>query len=190
MALRKRRNAAEGALKSPRMRRSPRGRGKRRRGRLFREFTLEREGNKIVYFLDIKITRLDSGLLNFSIFWKPTDMDKYLHFNSYHSIEHKNSLIRSLINRANVICDPQHVNEEISYVNIISKLNGYNNNIIDEISNQIEHPPINPFMPTGAFNICCPRDCLSRHKGGTRGAPLMPREAVSRTANVESTVRH
>ena len=31
---------------------------------------------------------------------------------------------------------------------------------------------INPFMPTGAFNICCPRD------------------AVSRTANVERTGRH
>ena len=31
---------------------------------------------------------------------------------------------------------------------------------------------VNPFMPTGAFNICCPRD------------------AVSMTANVERTVRH
>ena len=29
-------------------------------------------------------------------------------------------------------------------------------------------------MPTGAFNICCPRDCVSRHKGGTAGAPLKP----------------
>ena len=29
-----------------------------------------------------------------------------------------------------------------------------------------------PFMPTGAFNICCPRDC------------------VSRTANVEGNGRH
>ena len=27
-------------------------------------------------------------------------------------------------------------------------------------------------------------------KGGTRGAPIMPRDAVSRTANVERTVRH
>ena len=26
----------------------------------------------------------------------------------------------------------------------------------------------------GAFNICCPRDCVSRHKGGTSGAPLKP----------------
>ena len=29
-------------------------------------------------------------------------------------------------------------------------------------------------MPTGAFNICCPRDCVSRHNGGTSGAPLKP----------------
>ena len=31
---------------------------------------------------------------------------------------------------------------------------------------------LNPLMTNGAFNICCPRDC------------------VSRTANVERTVRH
>ena len=29
-------------------------------------------------------------------------------------------------------------------------------------------------MPTGAFNICCPRNCVSRHNGGTSGAPLKP----------------
>ena len=29
-------------------------------------------------------------------------------------------------------------------------------------------------MWTGAFNICCPRDCVSRHNGGTSGAPLKP----------------
>ena len=33
---------------------------------------------------------------------------------------------------------------------------------------------LNPLMPTGAFNICCPRDCVSRHNGGTSGAPLKP----------------
>ena len=30
----------------------------------------------------------------------------------------------------------------------------------------VEHALINPFMPTVAFNICCPRDCVSRHNGG------------------------
>ena len=29
-------------------------------------------------------------------------------------------------------------------------------------------------MPTGAFNIYCPRDCVSLHNGGTSGAPLKP----------------
>ena len=29
-------------------------------------------------------------------------------------------------------------------------------------------------MPTVAFNICCPRDCVSRHNGGTSVAPLKP----------------
>ena len=33
---------------------------------------------------------------------------------------------------------------------------------------------INPFMPTVAFNICFQRDCVSRHNGGTSGAPLKP----------------
>ena len=29
-------------------------------------------------------------------------------------------------------------------------------------------------MPIVAFNICCQRDCVSRHNGGTAGAPLKP----------------
>ena len=33
---------------------------------------------------------------------------------------------------------------------------------------------INPFISTVAFNICCPRDCVSRPNGGTAGAPLKP----------------
>ena len=33
---------------------------------------------------------------------------------------------------------------------------------------------LNPFMLTVAFNICCPRDCVSRHNGGSAGAPLKP----------------
>ena len=33
---------------------------------------------------------------------------------------------------------------------------------------------VNPFMPTVAFDICCQRDCVSRHNGGTAGAPLKP----------------
>ena len=39
--------------------------------------------------------------------------------------------------------------------------------------------PFKPFLPTVAFsklssNICYPRDCVSRHNGGTSGTPLKP----------------
>ena len=61
---------------------------------------------------------------------------------------------------------------------------------------------VNPLMPNGAFNICCPRDCVSRHNGGTSGAPLKPLRVDSAlgalltlrglmlNANVERTGRH
>ena len=75
---------------------------------------------------------------------------------------------------------------------------------------------INPFV-SHRSNMCCPRDCVPRHNGGTSGAPLqtlrddsafralsslrgfkggtrstpiMPRDAVSRTANVERNGGH
>ena len=32
----------------------------------------------------------------------------------------------------------------------------------------------NPFIPTVAFNICCPKTDVSRHNGGPSGAPLKP----------------
>ena len=44
----------------------------------------------------------------------------------------------------------------------------------------------NPLMPNGAFNICCPRDCVSRHNGGTSGAPLKPLR-VDSGVNIWST---
>ena len=39
-------------------------------------------------------------------------------------------------------------------------------------------PSFNPLMPNGVFNICCPRDCVSRHNGGTSGPPLNPSESI------------
>ena len=49
------------------------------------------------------------------------------------------------------------------------------------------HRTINPFVPTVAFsqlcsNMCCPRDCVSRHNGRTSGAPL-------KTLRVDSALR-
>ena len=43
-----------------------------------------------------------------------------------------------------------------------------------KLKNDASEQMFNPFLPTVAFNICCPRDCVSRHNGGISGAPLKP----------------
>ena len=37
---------------------------------------------------------------------------------------------------------------------------------------------VNPFMPTGAFNICCPRDCVLGIMGEPRVPSLNPSESI------------
>ena len=58
-------------------------------------------------------------------------------------------------------------------------------------------PPGFPSISSLPFLSCCHRTTTTEStidsegfKGGTRGAPIMPRDTVSRTANVERTGRH
>ena len=58
---------------------------------------------------------------------------------------------------------------------LLFSCNAKHNKIIEvQLLHDINVYNVNPFMPTGAFNICCPRDCISRHNRGTAGAPLKP----------------
>ena len=45
-------------------------------------------------------------------------------------------------------------------------------------------------LSTFCLSTFCPTTDSEGFKGGTRGTPIMPRDAVSRTANVERTARH
>ena len=49
-----------------------------------------------------------------------------------------------------------------------------------KIQDLLEQEPrvFNPFVPTVAFNIYCPRDCVSRHNGAPRVLPLNPSETI------------
>ena len=69
------------------------------------QFILEGEVDNIINFLDLKIIESEIGTKSFSIFKKNIHTDKYLNSNSYHPIEHKNSVLRSLLHRANTLCD-------------------------------------------------------------------------------------
>ena len=66
----------------------------------FIKFTMELENsNGVLCFLDCKITRSSNGVLNESVFKKPTHSDRYLDFHSAHPLHVKSNVVENLCTR-------------------------------------------------------------------------------------------
>ena len=61
------------------------------------KFTYEVETEGQFPFLDLLLKRTNSGGLKLSVYRKPTHSDQYLNFMSHHPIDHKISVVRTLI---------------------------------------------------------------------------------------------
>ena len=64
------------------------------------KFTIEHETNNSIRFLDVCVTREASGGLMTKIYKKPTHTNRYLNFNSAHSMSQKQGLVKCLLKRA------------------------------------------------------------------------------------------
>ena len=84
----------------------------------------------------MKICKNINGTLSFSIYRKPTHTDKYLHYNSYHPTEHKNSVIRTLLHRADILCDNDKKQQEKQHVRTVLHNNHYPVQSINLIENK------------------------------------------------------
>ena len=62
-------------------------------------FTLEREDERRLPFLDVEVQTREDGTVGTAVFRKGTQTDKYLDFDSHHSSQHKESVVRSLVRR-------------------------------------------------------------------------------------------
>jgi len=51
-------------------------------------------------FLDLLLVRTNTGRVKLQIYRKPTHTDQYLNFNFRHPIEHKLSVVRTLLERS------------------------------------------------------------------------------------------
>jgi hypothetical protein len=89
------------------------------------KFTIEKECNGALPFLDVLVQRDQRGRLSSKVYRKPTHTDRYLQADSHHHPAHLSSVPRALINRALRLCDPQYVQEELQHVRQVLERNGY-----------------------------------------------------------------
>lgn len=64
------------------------------------QFTYEVEHDNKLPFLDVNVRRCQNGKLATSVHRKACDTENFLNFESYHPIEHKRSVVRSLLQRS------------------------------------------------------------------------------------------
>ena len=67
------------------------------------QFTVERESEGQLPFLDVLLTREDDGSISTSVFHKATHMDQYLAHESHHPTAHKKAVVRTLMSRAETL---------------------------------------------------------------------------------------
>ena len=82
------------------------------------KFTIEKENDGVISFLDVKIHRKES-CLKYEIYCKPTNNLSYVHYYSNHTEKIKISIFSSMFLRAFRIVSPEFFNNEINLVNEI-----------------------------------------------------------------------
>ncbi|CAH8657305.1 unnamed protein product [Schistosoma guineensis] len=95
------------------------------------QFTLEAETNNEFHFLDIHLKRMPDGLLQRSIYRKPTWNGQYTNFHSWVPLIRKRNLIHSLSSRIRRICSNDTIDGELFYLRQTLIKNGYPPRFID-----------------------------------------------------------
>ena len=103
-------------------------------------FTLERETAGVLPFLDVEVRRREDGGVSTTVFRKGTHTDKYLDFNSHHSTQHKESVIRSLVQRVETFpSDETKKSVEMRHVKKALRANNYPSQFVKRTRKKAAH---------------------------------------------------
>ena len=90
------------------------------------QFTVERETNQEISFLDVCVYRQGNGQLANKVYRKSTHTERYLAFELHHPIAHKKAVVKLLTNCANNIpTTSDHRAKELKQVTLALLANGY-----------------------------------------------------------------
>ncbi|XP_046397683.1 uncharacterized protein LOC124164403 [Ischnura elegans] len=106
------------------------------------KFTMEKETNGQLPFLDILIQKKKDGSLGHSIYRKATHTDLYLNNQSHHHPSQKQAVLSTLLHRAKKIPDNESIQNEIKHLKITFRKNGYSKHQISEALKRTFNKPI------------------------------------------------
>ena len=95
------------------------------------QFTLERESDGKLLFLDLLLERRLDGSIFMSMFWKSPHTDRYLDFDSHHPLTHKTAVVHTLQYRARMLSSSVKARrDEESHLMDVLVRNGYPKNLV------------------------------------------------------------
>jgi hypothetical protein len=80
------------------------------------KFSREAKQNMALPFLDVLVRKTTDGLLKYTVYRIPTQMDLYLHTRSKHNPSQKCSVLNTLTQQAKTVCDDDNLDVEINHL--------------------------------------------------------------------------
>ncbi|KAJ8953325.1 hypothetical protein NQ318_012120 [Aromia moschata] len=97
------------------------------------KFTMETEKDGVLHFMDVLVKRTNNNKLAHGVYRKKTHTDRYLNAAFHHYPQQKRSLIKTLVHRAETICDDESRPEELKQIKEALTKNGYKEKDIDRV---------------------------------------------------------